>query len=483
MQSTGLSLFKINTSGASLSLIKYFQVPTTEYCFEPTEGVLLLITPTGTIVQFLLYQKNGSKHYQSSSFDLHFDSTSNKSVTSGPKSSNLLTYSTRLDYNQVKLVRVYLELYFVHLDNLKGRLYLYSVSSTNPPVIYAAFSIPQGLHSVGVTENLLTVLNYNSQETLIYDIQSQLHGYVAKIHHSAEASPEIIRNSAESFCIFELNPKFFFVDDEVIADLTNLALRTFKFNPSVLIGNHPDEVKVVFFLLRRENCKLKVLDRIKGMLIHKISIKKLEAIFSTMALTYKLSLEDSEYEMNAAKLSENSKHYESSTSEVNPNIEVKSGSGVTIILQSDLYFCVFAPIYKEIPDLNYFSQVLYTFIHYLIQNNIEVQLSIQYLLFKVMIKNGENLRVQKLVEMKFFTDSQDIALFLTSLGKSTRITSFPNCFNLGIDMLFRLKMPELVAQELADQEFYLESLEICKSTANSHNLSEHLSKSCGFTID
>lgn len=371
----------------------------------------------------------------------------------------------------------------MHLDNLKGRLYLYSVSTNNPPAIHAAFSIPQGLHSFGVTENLLVVLNYNSQESLVFDIQSQLHGEVAKVFHCQTPGIETVCNSASSFLPLKLSPRFFFVEDDVIADLKKGALKSFRFNPSVLVSNHPDDAKVVFFLLRRNNCKAQVLERIRMMMVGKAPVKRLEVVFSQLVANYKIAVEDCEYQRNATKQSENSEHFEFSGNEINTNIEVKSGSGITVILPSDLYFGVFYPAYKEVSDLKYLSDVLYLFIHYLIQNNLDVQLSIQYLLFKLLIKNGEYLRVQKLVEMKFFTDSQDIALFLTSLGKSNRIVSFPNCYNLGIDMLFRLKLMDLVAQELADQEFYFESLEICKGRADMSGLCENLSKNCGFMID
>lgn len=204
-------------------------------------------------------------------------------------------------------------------------------------------------------------------------------------------------------------------------------------------------------------------------------------VFETLARSYHLVQDSNEYEINSKKQSENSEHLEEGNLEVNINVETKNELGLTVLLQSDLYFSVFAPAYKEIKDFKYLAEVIYLFMHYLIQYSVDVHLSIQYLLFKIFVKNNEFLRIQKLVEIKFFNDSQDIALLLTSLGKTEKIQSFPNCYNLGIDMLNRLKLFDVVAQELLDQSFYYETLDLLKNkNINNQYLKSEASIKCGF---
>jgi hypothetical protein len=474
---SGVFLYKTNSSSSTVSLIKSYQINASDYSFEDTQGILAVTTPQGKVFCYDLYQKNGSRYYQISTFDLIFDLNGARQVSSGSKSGNLLTYASRLDLNQVKLGKIYNNLFLIHLDNLAGKLYLFSLENPQLPSLYCAYNIQRGIHSVGISENLLIVLNYNTQETLIFDIQNHPNDYLCKICHLEHLSSTL----PYTFTPFQLTSKTFLVDNNIIADLDSDSLNLIDLNPSVLIENHPDDIKSIKFLLRRVNCKIKVLDRIKQSIMQLLPIKKLEVVFETLARSYHLVQDSNEYEINSKKQSENSEHLEEGNLEVNINVETKNELGLTVLLQSDLYFSVFAPAYKEIKDFKYLAEVIYLFMHYLIQYSVDVHLSIQYLLFKIFVKNNEFLRIQKLVEIKFFNDSQDIALLLTSLGKTEKIQSFPNCYNLGIDMLNRLKLFDVVAQELLDQSFYYETLDLLKNkNINNQYLKSEASIKCGF---
>ena len=465
--SKSLNLYRYSTSSFKVKTVKNFSIVVIDYSFEPVEGVLAIISPNGKICLFNLYQPKGSKLYQSFVFTIKLETSLARSVSTGAKGNNLVKFVNRLDLNQLQLYKIYEFLYLVHVDNLQGFLYFYKVTSDKPPGIFAVYKISQGIYGLGFSENLIILQSYNSQETLIYDIESQLQEFLIIVNHSEIIVPSNRRFSAEYSVKIDLNSDFFFVADEVMVDLKTFSFKTFNINPATLIENHPDDVKIILFLLRRDNCKMKVLEKIKESLLTKTPLKKLEIIFATLASAYNIAKNDKQT-TGRQKLSENSEHLELSTNEIDPTIEVKIESGLTVLMQSEIYSCVFSQVYKQIDDQRYFAEALLSFCNCLIQAKVQVHFSIQYLLFKVFLKIQDFSRIQKLVENKFFTDSQDIALFLTSLGKGETIKKFPNCFVLGIDMLLRLKLFDVMSRELAEQGYGYESLFLCRN----NNLSE-----------
>ena len=466
-----------------MKVVKSFQVNVIDYCFDHTEGVLALVSTGGKIVLFYLYQPKGSKLYQGLSFSISIDEHLSRSISTGPKSCDLLKYVQRLDWNQLQLFKIYDILYLVHVDNIHGNLHFYEVIPEKVPSLFANFKIIQGIYGLGFCENLVILQSYNTQETLIYDIQSQLQEYLIKVSHADMIYPSNNRLSAEFSMKIDLDSECYFVNTDTIIDLRKQSFMTFVINPTALIENHPDDAKIILFLLRRDNCKLKILEKMKEMLLTKTPLKKMEIIFSTLAEAYKIAKEDKNFNMRKRKYSDLNEHLEMSPTELDPGIEIKIESGVTVLMQSDIYTCVFAPVYKHIDDQRYFSDALFSFTHFLVQSRVKVHFSIQYLLFKVLVKIRDFIRMQKLVENKFFTDSQDIALFLTSVGKTENVKEFPNCFILGIDMLQRLRLYDLMLAELADQEYYYESLTIAAVAGTPKANLKEIIKNCGFDYE
>ena len=462
---------------------KNIQIPVIDYCFEPTEGVLAILTKNSKVQLFFLHQPKGSKLYQGLNFNINLDSNISRLMSTGPKAYNLLKYVARLDCNQIQLLKIYEFLYLVHLDNLKGFLYFYKIIPEKSPEIFTTFKINQGIYSLGLSENLVIVQSYNTQETMIYDIQSQLQEYLIKVNHSAMLFPSNNRLSAEFSMSIDLNSDFYFVEDEITIDLKDFSFKSYVINPAALIENHPDDVKIIIFLLRRDNCKMKVLEKLKEILLTKTPLKKLEIIFSTLATAYRIAKEDKNCHLTHRKLSENAEHLELAPPEIDPGVEIKIESGVTVLMQSDIYFCVFVPVYKQINDQRYLADALFCFAHFLVHSRVQVHFSIQYLLFKILVKIKDFIKVQKLVENKFFTDSQDIALFLTSIGKTENIRYFPNAFVLGIDMLNRLKLYDVILNELSEQGYYYESLNISKANNIPKESIQDIIKHCGFDYE
>jgi hypothetical protein len=481
--SAALLLYKMKPKTSKFKLIKAFQISSVDFSFEPSEGVLGLIGPNDRVSIFYLYQPKGSKAYQGPCISLVASPGLTRPISSGQKGHNLLKFAARMDYNQAQLFKIYESTYLVHIENLIGSLYFYKISGDSVE-LFAKFSISQGIYGLGMTEHLVILQSYNTQESLIYDIQSQLQDYLIKVSHSELTYPTNNRLSAEFSMPIELNSDVFFVADEVTIDLKSCSFKSFELNPSALIENHPDDDKIILFLLRRDNCKMKVLEKIQESLCMKTSLKKMEIIFSTLAHAYRIAKEDRNQDIKTRKLSENVDRLDLSPTYLDPNIEVKTGSGVTVLMQSDIYYCVFSPIYKSGIDVRYLAEALFSFVHFLIQNKVQVHFSLQYLLFKLLIKIKDYSRVQRLVENKFFSDSQDIALFLISLGKTETIKVFPNCYVLGIDMLYRLKLFDFLMSELAEQEFYYESLSIHKANnLGGDELIKSIVKKCEFEYD
>ena len=474
-----LMLYKMKGQNSSLKLIKNYQSPVAEYSFESTEGVLALVSPAGRVSLYYLYQVKGSKNYAGSSFDLSLDKGISRPLCSGPKSGNLLKFILRLDCNQFQCSKIYEFCYFIHLDNLNGRVYLFRIFKDRVPDVLRCYSIPQGIYGMGVTENLLFIQSYNTQETFIYDIQSRSEEFIIRVNHSESTSSSINpRKSAEFSVKIELNSEFFFVSEEITVDLRSCSIRTLRINPVDLIENHPDNQKIILFLLRREKCKVQILEKLKESLLFLTPISKLKIIFSTLASAY-ASAQDEKIHNNTISRLENIHHAELAETDVDPSVEVKSENGITVIVQADIYYFVFDPVYKSIENRRYLSEALICYTHFLIQQGVSVHFSIQYLLFKILIKIEDFNRVQKLIENKFFTDSQDIALFLISLSKTQKVQKFPFCFVLGIDMLQRLKLLEVVARELCDQGYNYEAVDFSLTRKINISLSKSIAKDLG----
>jgi hypothetical protein len=455
----------MNFKSYSFKQLKYFSVKITEFSFEEKDGVLATFSPSGKVTLFYLYQPKNSKSYQGPSFDLSCEKLLCWNISCGAKSRNLLSYNPKVDCNQVFVFKIYDECFVVHLDNLVGKLFLYKIQKDEDPSLFCEFRIHSGIFGLGISENLIILQSYTVQETFIYDIQSQINDYVIKISHfEYENRKSRSRTSAEFSMKAELNCESYFVADAMTIDIRSCSFKTLKINPSLLIENHPDDEKIILFLLRRDNCKSKVLAKLKESLLQYTPIKKLEVIFSTLASAYALLRDERKNIKKIRALSDYFQHLELTTTDINPHDEMKTENGVTVLMQSDIYFFVFDPVYKMTADIRYFADSLFSFVYFFMQSGVSVHFSIQYLLFKVLIKIEDFKKVQNLVENKFFTDSQDIALFLTSLGKTEISKKFPACFNLGVDMLQRLKLPDLIAQELSDQDYYFEALDLNEST-------------------
>lgn len=477
-----LFLYKIKRDNSNLDLIKEIPSKTMEFCFESSKGILALVSPNGRVSVFYLYQPKGSKHYNGPCFDLSVDKGINRPMSSGPKCNNLLKFIVRLDCNQVQCFKIYESYYFIHLDNLNGRIYLYSIDIDKPVEAFKNYQTLPGLYGIGVSENLLILQSYNTQETLIYDIQSQIQDYLIKVNHSEYVyNSANFRKSAEFSMRIELNSDFYFVSEQVAVDLRSSSFKSLQIDPATLIENHPDDQKIILFLLRRENCKMKVLEKLKDSMMLKTPIKKLEIIFSTLASAYLTAkLENLK---TFKKLNEDLQSIEITKSDFSPSIELKIDNGVTVLMQSDIYCYVFEPVYKAITDIKYFAESLFCFFHFFIQHGISVHVSIQFLFLKVLVKIQDFTRLQKLLENKFFTDTQDIALFLISISKTEKARKFPFCFILGIDMLKRLKLFELAAEELSYQCFAFEALEICTTKGINGNFVSHAIRNCDFDFE
>ena len=456
----------MNFKTYSLKLIKVFAVQAVEYSFEEKEGILAVLSPQGQVCLFYLHQPKKLRAYLGPVFDLDLDKNADLSVSCGPRSTNLLTYVPRVDCNQVFVFKIYDECFLIHLDNLSGKLFLYKLQQGEQPFLYTTFPIHQGIFGLGISEHLIILQSYTIQETFIYDIHSQITDYVIKISHLEyeESQTAKSRVSAEFSMRTHLNCDTYFVSDSMSIDTLSCSFKTLKINPSLLIENHPDDEKIILFLLRRDNCKSKVLAKLKETLLQYTSIKKLEIIFATLASAYALAKDENKNMRKMRALSDYFQHLELTTTDINPNDEWKTETGVTVLMQSDIYFFVFDPVYKLTSDIKYFTEALFSFVYFFNRAGLSVHFSIQYLLFKVLIKIEDYRRAQNLVENRFFTDSQDIALFLTSLGKTEISKKFPSCFTLGIDMLYRLSLSGVIAQELHDQEFDFEALEINESS-------------------
>ena len=464
-------------------MIKSYSLAISDFWFNSNDGTILVHNShTLDLTPFFMYQSRGAKHFQGILFSLSQKYIEN-GISASLQCSNLSSLLiTALDKIQLILTRIYDCTYLLNLDGLSGAIYLYKIEQEQQSQLKMTIQLKPGGYALRVLDNLIIVHNYGPQESYIFDILKDIEPsrclFMVKHRGSLDLECKFHQISFPS----EIDPHYVVFSNDLYLDVIDGKLFKLKLYPLMLVENYSDPLDAILFLLRRDRCLADALNLIKKCLVDKIEIQKLTQFFNITNYAYKETAmlrkgrkkdESRESVNRTEKKQEESKE---TTSRI--DIQLKSKSGMSILLQSDMYVSVFKPFYKENRDYVYLQHVILSYIYSLVSQDLHVHVSHQYLLVKTLLKLGNFKLIQYLIQYQMLANHLEMALLLTSIVEGQE--KYPELFNLGIDMLCRLKQYSAAVRILAEKRDFFEALNIIMVYEDKYDL-QHLKKLAIYT--
>ena len=374
-----------------------------------------------------------------------------------------------MDKVQVSLTRIYEYTYLLTLDGTHGLLHLYKVDYDSPSQLFTTIFLRPGGYALRVVDNLIIIHNYGPQETYIFDIKKDKNpdSCCVMVKHRGSVSPDCKFHQIKY--LSEIDPHYVIVSNDFYLDTIDGKLFVLKLFPFLLVEDYPDHLEKILFLLRRNKCLTEALAAIKKCLIEKIEVNKLTSFFNVTNYAYKETAMLRKMKKKDSIEPQKNEKKDSGSKIVDKEVELKSQSGMTVLLQSDMYIHVFLPFYKEIKDYLYLSDVLFAYIYSLVGQDMHVHAKHQYLLVKTLIKLKNFKMLQYLIQYQMLANNLEIALLLTSIDDNKE-EMYPELFQLGIDMLHRLKSFGNLAKILAQRGNFFEALGVIATYEDQYDI-------------
>ncbi len=512
---TGIDFLRLSERTLKLTSVKHNSISIGHYWYEPIEGIFVTACSPpklGGMHTFFMNQNKGPKYFQGPRFSVDLTpSVTDNWTTSHPNISNL----TRLDHSQkigdphrVVLTRLYDASYFIHLNCVKGVVNFYTLSYEKVDYLSLSIILEPGPYELRVVDNVIIVENFSVQESYLYDIKSQKYSAspFCTVWHGFSREPPNIEceiqitvdtESDEDYSILpklKLNSKdlnsnhrvlpytksvhrvdvahtldtsFCNFDNDLCINIGNSMCYKLELEPEVLVKDHPDRMEAILFLLRRTGCKHKSFAYLKQCLESGLELAKVSTLFATVNMIYKIaalerksSKRDSikKYSVNYGNTSDSRRSY-SGTRPVSTELELKIETGMTVLLQSDMFTLVFKPLFDEHKiDYNYLTAVLLEYQRSLIDQDIQVHQNLQLLLARLLIKTHNYNTLHQLIQYHIFTDSRDFANILLALSNPNNLAYYSPAFQLSMDMFSRLKANDEIADALMDKSMVYDAL-------------------------
>lgn len=338
-------------------------------------------------------------------------------------------------------------------------------------------TVEPGDYEVSSRDNLLIFTNYTASESYVFDIKSP--GYVGLpfctvIHKPHQPLLQPLSFSAvnkhdhlsfsydalQSRSTCETTAKD--ITDTVYSELPEGLLQftsedlscaegicyRLDLDCEVLVRNHPDLLEASLFMLRRTGYKFKAFELIRTAIRRQASLLTFSSFFEAVNSNYKTAALERRHMRRRSETSFS---------------ELKVESGVTVLLQSDLSSLVFTPLFDDTSVDNFFlGAVLTEYVHSLSQMRLAVHQGIQELLLRVLVRGHSFPTLQQLIQYHVITDSVETAQFLIALASPSVEAPYPPAFQLGVDMLARVKATADIAYSLIEHSLLLESLPILR---------------------
>jgi hypothetical protein len=468
---SSVDFYKFVEKPFRIVLVKTYSHALTDYSFDRETGVLLSSNQElFEFYSFFLYQNKGVKYFQGPTINVH-QKYAGHGLLSCYHSCNLAHLSiVPLDKVQVMIAKLYNMCTFIELDGLAGSLLLRKLDQDSPPDVFLSIRIRPGGYVLRLCDNLLVAHNYGPQESFVFDVKKENEPETCVFMVKHQGSLDFDSKFVQIYYQSEIDPHFVCIGQDLYIDTINGRLLALCLYMERLVMEHPRPLEGILFTLRREKCLLLALSLLKRCLEQKMSPEKLTDFFNITNYAYK----------ETAMLRKVKKKDEGESRESvgkKAEFSLRSAGGMAILLQSDMFLHVFKPFYEKTEDFVYFSQVLIAYINSLIRQDLHVHASHQYILAKVLIKLKNFKQLQYFLQYQVLNTNADLATLLTRLN-SDNTERYPEVFQLGIDMMFRLKDYKSIVNILSQKgELYdaLSLLSLYDDTYDFEQLRQHTS--------
>lgn len=357
---------------------------------------------------------------------------------------------------------------------------LYSLFEDHLSINDAFEQLPTGTYNVHCVDNVLMVVNLTLNETYLYDIKSTKCATRSfctiwngikpgppelslKISAIVE-KPEIVihakilydgrKVSDNAVSITEVrSPLEHIIETPVFTDKKLVSLgseyvidvaagRCYRLSIDInkVVKEHPDRLESILFLFRRNGLRTLGFEYLCQAVRQAVPLLFLSSFFDTVNSAYKIASQGQVPVLTRRNT------FSGNVRDLLRQ-EVKTNSGVTVLLQSDLYDSVFVPLFEQQSvEAEYLTSVVLTYVRSLVALEIPLNLNLQILLARLLIQAHSYTLLEELALYSIFNDSRDFAHLLLSLSKSHGGEAMlSSAFQLAIDMLFRLKLYDEVA--------------------------------------
>ena len=462
----GVEFYKFSEKPLKVVMLKSYSVNISDFWYEAGEGILIVnVLNTAEFVPFMLYQNKGIKYFQGLSFK-----TEQKFMDFGFSYSltnyNLINCAlVPLDKVQIMVAKIYESVFLLSLDGLFGLLTLIKIEPDGQSSKFLSIYVKPGGYTLRVSDNLIVLHNYGPQESYVYDIKrekdSNFHMVLVKHRGSLNEDSEMFQVKHPS----EIDPHLIAVADDFYIDLNETKIFSLSIDPELLLKGYPDHIEKILFTLRKNKSLKPALEMLKECLDAKLSPIRLNDLFNITNFAYK----ETAMLRKAGKIDEKSDKRQSITSRFAEN-QLKSQGGMTILLQYEVLNCVFKPYYKDQKDFYYLSQVLITYISSLLRQDLHVHPSHQFLLTKTLIRINNFKALQNIFQYLMLGNEIHLAMLICKIENG--VEKYPQIFNLGIDMLLRLKKYKEIAYLLAKKGDIYEALGVVATYQDEYDLEQ-----------
>jgi hypothetical protein len=485
---SGVDFYKVNHKAHKLTHVKGFMQSAGHYWYH--NGVLVIAASPPKLGSFFtFFLERGPKSLPGPRFniDLSPSVTDNWTVRTVNASRIVEAHDSEPYLHRTLLSTIYGNTVFVHVNSIQSRLTLYCLFEDRIEVKDNFDTLPIGKFDILCVDNILLVMNYTTHETYLYDIKSSTYStrpfctfwngikpglpelsisisaVVEKPSFAIQAKilyngKEISRDAQDIASVrspnehiietsMDTNPRLVSLEPEFVLDIEAGCCYRITVDFGEVIREHPDRLESILFLFRRSGYCALGFNCLRQALRSRIPLIYLSNFFVIVNSVYRAASQE------RSILKTRRRTYSGSVDD----LQIKTDSGLTVLTQADIVNSIFLPLFEEqrVEPL-YFTSVVLEYVRSLVALETPVQSNLQMLLARLLVRAHSFALLQELVLYNAFSDSRDLAHLLLSLASQQSSSVLPAGFQLGIDMLSRLRLYDEVADVLLTRGYAYE---------------------------
>eukprot|EP00164_Ancoracysta_twista_P010789 GFYU01016405.1.p1 GENE.GFYU01016405.1~~GFYU01016405.1.p1 ORF type:complete len:738 (+),score=165.60 GFYU01016405.1:47-2260(+) len=508
----GIEFYKIRESSKQLRVVKFYQFVVSWFVYAAEHRLLLTSsTAKGEIVQ--AFQIQDKEILRLPKFELESKSQAAASVL-----------GESISKKNITVAELYDRLYCVYVNETRRELVLFLLEKDAVSRKYVINLHAEGSYAVSVHDNMLFVHNLESKVVMFYDIKKDTQSPVVPPLPLGVYSPAERQEGKEpsgDMVIYDSEWEFY--QPNLVLDRKGGYLWQIFPNIEDVATSCADKSELVEFLLRRQNSKLMILKVLKSIIEDKSPLQKISTHFDVLNSIYISALverakDQEEKKQKATKrwtffdtssskdtnakrkdlVMPSAKKYRlkrmgiRSPSEVKaadaPHIDetqeesVRIGSqfrgslspsvptpgsmqhytnseGYVVVEQPDLYSKVFVTIDQEkTVDSKFLVAVILEYLRSLNACHLNVQPYLYELLINILVANNKFYQLHQFLLYHVVRDSIPVAAKLLSLENE-----YKPAYQLGLDMLSRLREHETIVNVLLERKEILQALKFMRN--------------------